>query len=300
MDPSFTAYYVAELPLQSSIRNFLERQRRFQRNLAVVSSGGTTVPLEKHTVRFLDNFSTGRRGAASAEYFLESEYAVVFLYRAGSLRPLQRRLAKLVTDPVTALVSEGHIKEGVASFRVTADAQAALVQYERALKEERVLEVPFCTVYEYAQYLELIASASAVFERNAILYMAAAVSDFYLRFEDFKSHKRTSDSALVLKLSCTPKLLDLLRELWAPQAFVVAFKLETSMETLHERAQLTASRSGAHIMVANLLHERHHRVWILENGRMEEIECPESDTEIEKRIVEAVIASHRRYLDADR
>jgi hypothetical protein len=31
-------------------------------------SGGTTVPLETNTVRFIDNFSSGARGAASAEY----------------------------------------------------------------------------------------------------------------------------------------------------------------------------------------------------------------------------------------
>ena len=34
----------------------------------VITSGGTTVPLEKNTVRFIDNFSTGTRGATSAEY----------------------------------------------------------------------------------------------------------------------------------------------------------------------------------------------------------------------------------------
>jgi len=34
---------------------------------AVVQSGGTTVPLERETVRFLDNFSSGTRGAISAE-----------------------------------------------------------------------------------------------------------------------------------------------------------------------------------------------------------------------------------------
>ena len=35
--------------------------------LAVVTSGGTTVPLERATVRFVDNFSTGARGARLAE-----------------------------------------------------------------------------------------------------------------------------------------------------------------------------------------------------------------------------------------
>lgn len=37
------------------------------RPLAVVTSGGTTVPLERATVRFVDNFSTGARGARLAE-----------------------------------------------------------------------------------------------------------------------------------------------------------------------------------------------------------------------------------------
>jgi hypothetical protein len=38
--------------------------------VAVVTSGGTTAPLERRCVRFLDNFSQGTRGALSAEQFL--------------------------------------------------------------------------------------------------------------------------------------------------------------------------------------------------------------------------------------
>ncbi len=41
-----------------------------QRPVAIVTSGGTTVPLERNTVRFIDNFSTGTRGATSAEYVM--------------------------------------------------------------------------------------------------------------------------------------------------------------------------------------------------------------------------------------
>lgn len=57
------------------------------------------MPFEKHTVRFIDNFSTGARGATSAEfpncssvtsrYFLKEGYFVIFLYREGSKRPFQ-------------------------------------------------------------------------------------------------------------------------------------------------------------------------------------------------------------------
>lgn len=35
--------------------------------MVLVTSGGTSVPLEKNTVRSIENFSTGKRGAASAE-----------------------------------------------------------------------------------------------------------------------------------------------------------------------------------------------------------------------------------------
>jgi phosphopantothenate-cysteine ligase len=50
-----------------------------QRRLVLITSGGTTVPLERNTVRFIDNFSLGTRGAASAEYFLRNDYAVIFV-----------------------------------------------------------------------------------------------------------------------------------------------------------------------------------------------------------------------------
>ena len=49
-------------------------------------------------MRFIDNFSSGSRGAASAEYFLERGYAVVFLHREGSLRPFERRLPNVAAE----------------------------------------------------------------------------------------------------------------------------------------------------------------------------------------------------------
>lgn len=44
---------------------------QLSRPLVVVTSGGTTVPLERNCVRFIDNFSKGTRGALSAEQFLQ-------------------------------------------------------------------------------------------------------------------------------------------------------------------------------------------------------------------------------------
>lgn len=47
------------------IASFINEKRG--QDIVLVTSGGTAVPLEKQTVRFLDNFSTGNRGALSTE-----------------------------------------------------------------------------------------------------------------------------------------------------------------------------------------------------------------------------------------
>ena len=60
--------------------------------IVLVTSGGTTIPFEQNMVRFIDNFSAGTRGSASAEYFLKTGYATIFLHRASSLKPFSRHL----------------------------------------------------------------------------------------------------------------------------------------------------------------------------------------------------------------
>lgn len=50
-----------------SVKKFIESKMVQDCRVVLVTSGGTVVPLERQTVRFLDNFSTGSRGAFSAE-----------------------------------------------------------------------------------------------------------------------------------------------------------------------------------------------------------------------------------------
>lgn len=61
------------LPLALNVKNLIPTvlAGRLRRPIVCVTSGGTTVPLERHCVRFIDNFSGGTRGALSAEFFLE-------------------------------------------------------------------------------------------------------------------------------------------------------------------------------------------------------------------------------------
>ncbi len=57
-----------------------EKMSNPQARVVCVTSGGTTVPLERRCVRFIDNFSSGHRGAASTEYeLIPFVICVVFL-----------------------------------------------------------------------------------------------------------------------------------------------------------------------------------------------------------------------------
>lgn len=57
--------------LQVFVQRHSTASQQLSRPIAVVTSGGTTVPLERNCVRFIDNFSAGTRGAMSTEQFLQ-------------------------------------------------------------------------------------------------------------------------------------------------------------------------------------------------------------------------------------
>ena len=61
--------------LEGKVESFVQRHcgagAAQRRPIVCVTSGGTTVPLERRCVRFIDNFSGGTRGALSVEQFLK-------------------------------------------------------------------------------------------------------------------------------------------------------------------------------------------------------------------------------------
>lgn len=68
--------FFADTPISGAevaeqVADFVSRFLRTSVPVVVVTSGGTTVPLERRCVRFIDNFSAGTRGALSTERFLE-------------------------------------------------------------------------------------------------------------------------------------------------------------------------------------------------------------------------------------
>ncbi len=74
---------------------------------------------------------------------------------------------------------------------------------------------------------------------SALLYLAAAVADFYIPSESMPEHKlQSAEGAPEVKLSLVPKMLSPLVSAWVPRAYVVSFKLETE-DKLLVRGRLT-------------------------------------------------------------
>jgi len=115
--------------------------------------------------------------------------------------------------------------------------------------------VSFTTVSDYFWLLRAACECLSQFGPKALLYLAAAVSDFYVPanqmviksnttflylFKRFfqPTHKIQSGGAAPnIQLQLVPKLLAPLVSLWVPHAFVVSFKLETDENILITKAR---------------------------------------------------------------
>lgn len=259
------------------IDHFLN-QERSDRPIVLVTSGGTTVPLEKNTVRYIDNFSTGHRGAASVEYFLERNYLVIFFHRQSSTLPFQRHLKTLFD-------SEDRQNDD--------EVRHAYAQHRSSL-----LMIPFQTVQEYLHGFEEICRRLNSFGKRVLIYACAAVSDYYIPNEDLTEHKIPSEQPeLLIRLKPVPKMLGKVKEEYSPLAFLVSFKLETDEKILQEKCLRSAQRYHQEVIIGNLLHTRTHQVRIYQRKDQQWLTINRTDPskEIEEDIVEYLFQQHRLY-----
>lgn len=133
------------------------------RRVVLITSGGTKVPLESRTVRFLDNFSSGRRGASSAEYFIDSGYAVIFLHRHRSLYPYTRTFSTInMLDALQFRSGEeasGNTTEVVVNQQVLPNVAKVLKRYQQVKDSRLLLPIEFNTLSEYLHLLKAAAQA---------------------------------------------------------------------------------------------------------------------------------------------
>lgn len=355
------------------LQNFTTRHTSHHIPIALVTSGGTSAPLEHNCVRYLDNFSTGTRGAYAVEEFCKRGYAVIHLRRVGSVAPFGRVLSNILKcgrDGLSfdtlgglfncAITSDGDDDDDdISNFlqqdlddddelldrkkedipnesnysadpwmyssnhhqrctkpiykrskqrtgEVTLNPQLAnssilqstLRTYKRIKQHGMLLTIDFQTVDDYLNKLQLCSEAINTCGSLALVYLAAAVSDFYIPKEKRVLHKIQSrdyriksqasssassssslgdnneetaentiqiqaDNTLTLTLYPVPKVIPTLRKEWCPAAFVISFKLETDTSILQQKAVLAMKRNNVHMVVGNELATRYEKVFIL-------------------------------------
>ena len=83
-----------------------------------------------------------------------------------------------------------------------------------------------------------------------------------------------------------------------PNAFVVSFKLETDDNILVKKAQRALDTYGHHLVIANLLQTRKHRVIMVAKDSSKEIVlAPEENGEIEEKIIDSLLKEHLDFCD---
>ncbi|MCJ1376118.1 hypothetical protein MMC20_007358 [Loxospora ochrophaea] len=270
----------------SLVSSFVQRHQAAGRRVVLVTSGGTTVPLENQTVRFIDNFSAGTRGATSAEYFLEAGYAVIFLHRQFSLQPYSRHYSHS-TDCFLDFMTIGPDGQVVVNQEYQEKMQNVLFKYAAAKADQTLLLLPFTTVTEYLWKLRKFAILMRPLGSHALFYLAAAVSDFFIPKDRLAEHKiqssdtreqttaKVSDSSthglskdqwgkkLVIDLDPVPKFLKRLVDGWAPNCMIVSFKLETNSSILVPKARKALETYSHHLVVGNLLSSRKTEVVLI-------------------------------------
>nr|CAG4650252.1 EOG090X085T [Sida crystallina] len=268
--------------------------------VVLVTSGGTTVPLEQNTVRFIDNFSAGTRGASSAEHFLKVGYKVIFLHRAKSLKPFLRHL---VSNNLLDLFEPSDV-DGV---KVKDKERTNLTHLTREYHQykDKLMEISFTSLSDYLWLLRATAQEISVLGPRALLYLAAAVSDFYIPLTEMPDHKiQSSNGPLSLSLQLVPKMLGPLVTFWAPNAFIVSFKLETDCDILEYKAREALKKYHHNVVIGNLLQNRKFHVIMVDalNEKYSDIylgnEESECGMEIESKIIDNLKERHNRHIQS--
>ncbi|XP_062097945.1 phosphopantothenate--cysteine ligase 2-like [Humulus lupulus] len=305
------SFFKSAPPLRNSadisekLENFIKRNEMAsgnggaRRRVVCVTSGGTTVPLEQRCVRYIDNFSSGHRGATSTEYFVKAGYAVIFLHRRGTFQPFCRSLPD---DPLLECF-ESIDGTNIKVHKLYSEAvERAIAEHHSAVKKGFLLKLPFTTIFEYLQMLRMIALSTSNLGPNAMFYLAAAVSDFYVPWQSMAEHKIQSASGpLNMQLAQVPKMLPVLRQQWAPKAFLISFKLETDSKILLKKAVAALEKYKMDMVVANELLTRKEEVVVVTSSENITVRRDKNAgvDDVEDPLIQLLVERHSTHINTN-
>jgi phosphopantothenate-cysteine ligase len=291
------------------------------KRVVLVTSGRMNVPLEHNMVRYISNFSSGRRGAYSAQEFLKREnYAVIYLHHSSAARPFDLNTNfSIKNDNISVIRSDDNSNNIILQVKpaISADQlkrlEEDLLVYETVKKQNRLLEVQFETLYDYLVLLRECSKQLNSLKHRACIFSAAAVADFYVPYEEMSQHKIQSrdvpDEQLVIKMKQTPKCLKTLTLDWCPNAFIVSFKLETDASIINKKVNDAITKYHVDVVLANLLSTYVHDIYIhyndytknreVSSGRLISVD-PKNGNNLEQRleakVVDELIERHNIFI----
>jgi len=138
---------------------------------------------------------SGTRGATSAEYFLKAGYAVIFMHRQFSLQPFSRHYSHSTNPFLDFLDITTNPDKSCDPPRITAtpskndDLLEVLTAYKSVQQAGLLHTLTFVTVNDYLWLLRAVSQELSTLGRNALYYLAAAVSDFFLPRQKMVRHR---------------------------------------------------------------------------------------------------------------
>jgi phosphopantothenate-cysteine ligase len=246
--------------------------------IVLVTSGGTSVPMESNTVRSIENFSTGHRGAVSAEKFLSRDYGVIFLTRDKAMRPFLRCFTE------DSLYKRGEFTE---------DVHENCSIFRSYVEESKLLVVEYLTVEEYIETLRYLAIALESVQSRLMLYLAAAVSDYTLEHPPCTHKLKSNEPSLDLHLVPVPKVLGEIKQK-LPKSFVVSFKLETDPSLLIPSCYKAIEKYNVDRVVGNLLQTRKKEVQLVARNSFETITTTSGF--IEEEVIQELTKLHENII----
>uniref|UniRef100_G1N5A2 DNA/pantothenate metabolism flavoprotein C-terminal domain-containing protein n=2 Tax=Meleagris gallopavo TaxID=9103 RepID=G1N5A2_MELGA len=137
---------------------------------------------------------------------------------------------------------------------------------------------------------------------SVMFYLAAAVSDFYIPASEMSEHKiQSSEGALQITMKMVPKMLSPLVKEWAPEAFVISFKLETDPLILIDKSRQALEKYRHQVVVANILESRRTSVIIVTKDSQTPLTLSEEEIaqgmEIEEKIVSYLQGQHTLFME---
>lgn len=180
----------------------------------------------------------------------------------------------------------------------------APISLTQTQKAGTLLTLDFVTVHDYLFLLREAAQIISKMDVNAMYYLAAAVSDFFIPQAKMSEHKiQSGDGLLNLTMDQVPKILKPLVNDWTPKAFIISFKLETDEKLLPLKSRQALKRYGHQIVIGNLLTTRKRVVTMVTMDDVAEIRLTQEEDEvehieIESRIVPELIRRHTEWIEA--